>query len=202
MDPATITAMSTAMKAIPMFMGGATASNPADAAMPYLDQIEGKMKPYYDPYINAGKEGLTSAQGQYNRLISDPTSVMTQIGQGYQSSPGYQWNVNQATEAANRAASAGGTLGTPAHQQSIANAINGIASQDYWNYMNAGLNQYGTGLTGQQNLANLGYTASDSLATSLGSALQTQAQLAYSGAANQNQSQGGMWGGLASLDWF
>jgi hypothetical protein len=189
-------------KAIPLLMGGESKTNPADAAMPYLDQIEGKMKPYYDPYVNAGTQGVSSAQGQYERLINDPTSVMTQIGQGYESSPGYEWNKSQATEAANRAASAGGTLGTPAHQQSMMEAVQGIASGDYWNYMNAGLGQYGTGLTGQQNMANLGYNAADSLGTSLGNALQTKAQLAYSGAANENQSQGGMWGGLSALDWF
>jgi len=69
---------------------------------------------------------------------------------------------------------------------------------------------YGAGLSGQQgilaqgnqtlnNLEGQGYSAATGLAGNLGNALLTQANLAYSGAANQNSSITGALGGLGSL---
>lgn len=40
--------------------------NPANSAMPYLNQIGGTMMPFYSPYINAGKNALGSLQNAGN----------------------------------------------------------------------------------------------------------------------------------------
>jgi hypothetical protein len=165
--------------------------NPADAAKPYLDQISGTITPYYQPYINAGQNAMGQLMPQYNRLVNDPTSVQNQIGSTFKASPGYGWNVDQATNAANRASAAGGMMGTPQEQQQLATTVSGLANQDYYNYVNQGLGMYNQGLSGLGNINQMGYGASTGLANNLASALMSQAQLAYTGQQNANQQGGG-----------
>jgi len=185
--------------------------NPATGAMGYFNQVPQTISPYYQQFIGAGGNALGQLQGQYgnllgggqqlqgayNNLISNPGAALNQIGQNYHASPGFNFQVNQATNAANNVASAGGMAGSPAEQQSLATTVNGLANQDYYNYLNqaqnllgTGLqgasNLYGMGLQGTGNLANMGYNASNELAQSLGNTLGAQGQLAYSGQANQN----------------
>jgi len=200
------------------------ASDPSKDAMNYLNQIPGTIKPYYDPYITAGQGALTdlqkqyqsltgmgpTVQNQYLKLIQDPTAMMNQIGSGYTASPGYQYQVDQATQQANKAAAAGGMLGSPSEQQYVANTTNQLANQDYYNYLNHALSQYNTGLSGATGLYNtglgiesdinhMGYNASDTLAQSLANNLASQANLSYAGAANQNAAKSGLWGGLTGM---
>ncbi len=173
--------------------------NPADSAMPYLNGIQGQMQPYFQPYMDAGKSALPTLQGQYNQLMNNPTAVMNGIGSTYQQSPGYQFQVNQAQNSANHAAAAGGMLGSPAEQQSIAGTVNNLANQDYNTYLNQGLGLYSQGLQGMQGLNQMGYNASTGFGDDIGSIGQSQANLAYAGAANQNQSQQGAMGGIGGL---
>lgn len=184
--------------------------NPADMAMPYLNQIPGTLKPYYSPYINAGKNSLTQLQGQYNQLLSNPGSLFSQFGEGYEPSPGYQFNFDQAMNASNNAAAAGGLLGTPGHQQQSATLASNLANQDFHNYIAEILQLYGLGLHGEEDISHMGYGASNELANSLGNNLLNQGNLAFQGQANQNQIQadqrngwlglgGTILGGLMSL---
>ena len=69
-------------------------------------------------------------------MVNDPNALYSKFGQGFQQSPGYKFQVDQATNAANSAASAGGMLGTPAEQQQLAGTVGGLANQDFYNYMN------------------------------------------------------------------
>lgn len=171
-------------------------ANPSDEANKYLNQIPGTITPYYQPYIDTGLNAMNTVNTQYGNLINNPTGTMNQIGAGYQQSPGYQWQVDQATQASNRAAAASGMLGSPAQQQQLSQNIMGMANQDYYNYVDRGMNSYNTGLTGMQGLNQMGYGASNELAQSLANTLMTQASLGYAGQANQNQQQGGAWGDL------
>ena len=182
-----------------VFGGGGGGSNPADAAQPYLNQIPGTITPYYQPYIDTGLNAMDTVNTQYGNLINNPTGVMNSIGAGYQQSPGYQWQVNQATNSANNAAAAGGMLGSPAEQQMLAQNVNGMANQDYYNYVDRGMSSYNTGLSGMQGLNQMGYGASNELAQSLANALMSQASLAYAGQANQNMSEGGAFGSMMGL---
>jgi hypothetical protein len=125
--------------------------------------------------------------------------MMNKIGAGYQKSPGYQFNVDEATGGANSAAAAGGMLGSPAEQQALAQRISGIASQDYGDYMNRGLSQYGMGLQGMGNMAQMGYGASSDYAKMLEDQFISQAQLQYAGQDAENKAKGGMWGGIGGL---
>jgi hypothetical protein len=173
--------------------------NPANAAMPYLNQIPGTISPLYQPFINAGQWALPQMESQYGSLINNPGGVMNKIGAGYQQSPGYQFNVNQATQAANSAAAAGGMAGSPAEQAALAQQVSGYANQDYNQYLQSALGMYGQGMQGLSGLYQTGYGASTGLAGDLASNLMNQANLAYSGRANQNQMTGGLWGNLAGL---
>lgn len=173
--------------------------NPANSAMPYMNQIGPMMQGYMSPYINAGMGELPNLQKQYGQLTNNPGQVINQMGQGFQQSPGYQFQTNQAMGAANRAASAGGMLGSPMAQQNMAGTVNGMANQDYYNWMNHAMGAYGMGLQGEQGLYNTGYQASDSLSQSLAQALMGQANLGYAGAQNQNQNQGGAIGAITSM---
>lgn len=183
------------------FTGGG--NNPYDAAGQYYNQIPDIAKQYFNPYIGAGQDALGQMQNQYGGLINDPNAVLNRIGKGYQQSPGYDWQMNQAMQAGNNAAAAGGMLGSPAHQQQNMEVAQGLANQDYYNYLQHALGLYGIGTQGLQGIGQMGYGASGDLAGLLSTALMNQGNLAYSGAAAQNQQKGSQWGdifgGLGSI---
>jgi hypothetical protein len=166
--------------------------NPAKDAMGYLDQIPGQIKPYYDPYINAGGRQLGNIEGEFGKLINDPNEIIRRIGSGYKQSPGYDWKVQQGQQGVNNAQAAGGMVGTPQHEQESAQMLEGIASQDYNDYMKNALGLYGTGLSGEQDIMHQGYNASSSLADQLAQVLAGKSGLSYAGQANQNNMTGNL----------
>lgn len=170
--------------------------NPANAAMPYLNNIQQQLPGYFQPYMQAGQNALGPLQQQYSSLMSNPAGMMNQIGAGYHQSPGYQFQLQQGENASNQAAAAGGMGGTPMAQYNSGQFASGLANQDYYNYMKQALGQYGMGLQGEQGLAGLGYQASSGLGEDMATLAGAQAQLAYSGQQNQNEQQGGGWGSL------
>jgi hypothetical protein len=170
-----------------LFSGG---QDPQEAAGKYYGQIPGVLKEGYTPYAEAGQQALGTYSDQLQNLLSDPTALMKMIGSQYKESPGFQHNVDSATQAAMRAAAAGGEAGAPSVQEALAQQISGMASQDYGDYMNKALGLYGTGLSGEQGLGQMGFQASTGLAQNLANALMSQGNMAYSGA--QGQQQGGM----------
>lgn len=176
--------------------------NPADQASKTLGQIPGAAKNAYDPYINAGMGALPQLQDQYKSLLGDPGSALNKIGQGYQQSPGFDFQVKQALKAAGNAAAAGGMAGSPQHQYQNEEVATGLANQDYNNWLSKALGLYGQGLSGQQDLYKTGYGASSNMAQSVQDALAKQAELQYKGqdAANQHQATGGsFWNSLGNF---
>lgn len=211
--------------------GGGHHKDPYKAASKYFNQIPGTVTPYFQPYINAGQNALGQMQGQYgsllgnlpgvqnqfDSLINDPNALYSKIAAGYQKSPGYDWQLNQGLNAATNAAAAGGMAGSPEHQQQAAGIAEGLASQDFNNYLGHVLGLYGTGLQGKSGLygmgleglggiGQMGYNASNELAGALASSLMNQGNLAYSGTAARNQQQGqgigNILGGLGALAAF
>lgn len=207
------------------------AQNPADAASPYYNKIPGMLNQTYQPYMQAGMGALSGLQqyenrgnvagnqlmNQYNQMINDPSGLINRLGAGFKQSPGYEFQVNQALGAANRAAAAGGMAGSPEEQQQIAGVTNQLANQDYYNYLNHSQQLYGGGIQGLQGTERLGANigegiygaganAANELAQNLGAAYMNQGNLAYQQANNQNQMTGqgignliGGIGGIASL---
>ena len=186
-------------------MGSANYTNPADAGLSYLQQIPGTISPYYQPYIDTGLGAMGQYYDQMQQLgtAGGASDIYNQLGSGFTASPGYQYNVDQATQAAMNAGANTGMAGSPSVQQALSQNISGMAAQDYDNYMNQVTGLYNTGLGGLNNLTNLGYNASNTLAGDLGQNLAAQGGMAYAGQAGQNlhdmqqqQQQAGMWGAL------
>lgn len=164
-----------------------------------LEQIPEEMKPYYEPYIQAGTQSLGSLQEQLSRMTQDPSALMAQLGAGYQQSPGYQFSVDQAIEAANRAAAAGGQLGAPGVQAAVGQQVQGMAQQDFGDYLNRILGLYGGGVSGLTGLSGLGAQEGAGLAENLARARMSEAGLGQAEAQTQAQGQGQMISGLASM---
>jgi hypothetical protein len=178
-------------------LGSLLGGNPADAGMEYLDKISGTMKEYMDPFINAGKGMLPSLQDQYGQLVNDPSGKLKQFGANFQQDPGYQWNLGEALRGANQAAAAGGMAGSPMAQQNAGMISSNMANNTYQDYLRNVMGLYGQGLGGQQGIYNTGFMGASNLSQDLAQALMSQAKMAYEGQAKQNNSMGGLFGGIA-----
>jgi len=179
-----------------LFGGGSNAPN---AAMDYYNNIPGMVKPYFDPYINAGQNAMPNYQNTVNNMMSDPTGFINSIMDTYYESPQYQFEKGQAITSADNAAALGGTLGTGAHQGQVADYVRQLSSEDQQRYLQNALGVQGTGLQGTQGIINQGYGASGALAGILGQNQQDLGSLAYD--RSQRQTSGGIEGiaGLAQL---
>ena len=153
--------------------------------MDYLNEMRPILEGYYQPYRERGLAAGNTLDEQYARLLSDPGAVQQMLGQSYEQSPGYQYQLQEALNAASMAAAAGGRLGTSSHQQEAMKTATGEANKDYWNYYNANQNLFGTGLQGTQDMYNQGYNATQGLAGDVNALVGNQANLAYQGRANQ-----------------
>jgi hypothetical protein len=174
---------------IPALFGGGR--NPMDAGMPYMQQI-GQL---YSPYMQQGNMANNMAMGQYGRLVNNPGDLYKQLGAGYSASPGYQFQKQQATDAAANAAAAGGMAGTPYHQMELSKYITGLANQDYNNYMDRMLGMYGMGLGGYGNMGQMGFNAANQYGTNM----QNMGQMAMEGQRYNNQRNQGLFGSLGNL---
>lgn len=177
-----------------LFGGG---KNPANSAMPYLNQIPGKTQGFQQPFFDAGKSALGSLQEQYGNIFKDPGGFMNQMGQSYQQSPGFKSAMEQALMAANHAAAAGGMAGSPQSQYEQMQTATGLANQDYNNWLDKTLGLYGQGLSGEQGMAGMGQQAGQSMADMIAQTLAQQGNLAFQGQAQQNQNQKDMFGNIA-----
>lgn len=177
---------------------GGRGKNPADIANKYIGQIPEQTKPYYSPYMEAGKGAMGNLQNQYADLLGG--NVQNRLGENFQESPGYQYKLQQALSAGNNAAGAGGSLGTPMHQQFSMDTAHGLANQDYNDYLKNQLGLYGLGLGGNEGLNQMGFEANKGYSDTLANALSQQAGYGYSGQAGQNaarsQGLGNIFSGL------
>ncbi len=179
--------------------------NPADAANKYISQIPGKTQQYYQPYMEAGKGAMGELQNQYKDLLGG--NVQNKLGESFKESPGYQFALQQALSAGNNAAAAGGQLGIPAHEQQNMATAQGLANQDYGNYLQNQIGLYGQGLQGNQGLNQMGYNASNDYAGNIANALNQQGAYAFMGQQGKNQGKsqslsdilGGIGGAAASF---
>lgn len=198
--------------------------NPAKQSQNQIGQIPGAVSPYFSPYIQAGQGAMGNLQqqygnlmgnygqlqGQYNKLMTNPESEMFDIGSQYHSSPGYNWELGQGEDAINNAAAAGGMLGSPEHQQEAGGLAENMANQNYQQYLNTALGLYHTGLRGahdfysqglrgERGLNDMGYRASNEMASALAQSLMGQANAGAASAGFHNAHMGGLLGGALGL---
>lgn len=162
-------------------------NEPYEKAGQQIGKIEPMLHQYYDPYVEYGQRAMPTLEEQYAQLLGDPGGMYASMGQGFQESPGYQFSMDQAMNAGNQAMGAGGMLGTPAHQQQNMGYAQGLANQDYQNYMNQMMNMYGKGLSGTEGQLSQGYQASTGMSDNLSGLYGTQANLGMSQAAARNE---------------
>ena len=170
--------------------------NPADSAMPYLNQIPGQTQQYQQPWMQAGKDQLPGLQDQYSQLMNDPGGKMNKIGEGFKESPGFKFAMQQALQGGNHAAAAGGMAGSPQHEQQNMQMATDLGNQEYGNWMENALGMYGQGLQGSQGMANQGQEAGQSMADMIAQTLAQQANLSFNGQQQQNQNKSDMWGNV------
>ena len=160
-------------------------TSPFSQATPYLKQIPGQTEQYMSPYMDAGKAALSDLQNRYQDLLGG--NVQNQLGENFKESPGYQYKLQQAMQAGDRSAAAGGMLGGGSNQISNMNTATGLADQGYNDYMNNQMNLYGQGLQGEQVLNNQGYDASKNMSDTWGNYLTQMGSGAYADQAGQNK---------------
>lgn len=179
-------------------------SDPSKKAKKYLEKIPGMIKPYYDPYIEAGNRQLPGLEEQYGQMMNDPGGKLNDIGQGYHQSPGFDFALKQALQGSGNAASAGGMAGSPQHEYQNMETATGLADQDYNSWLSNALGLYGGGLSGSQGLYNQGANSADSLAKMLMENMGQQGSNAAMGAQWKNKMNLGMTGlGLSgAMDMF
>jgi hypothetical protein len=163
--------------------------NPANAAMPYLQQIPGTISPYYQPYINTGNQAMQDFFKQIQQLATPggATDIYNQVASGYTTSPGTQSAINNATKQTNQVAAATGMFGTPSEQTAVASETEALSFKDFNEYMSQALGLYGEGLKGEEGLTELGYKASSELASDLAKNLMSDAGLSFAGVQGQNK---------------
>jgi hypothetical protein len=179
-----------------LFGGG---KNPADAAMPYLNQIPGQTNQYMQPWFDAGKNMIPGLSDQYKQLMTDPSKRLNDIGSGYKESPGFKFAMQQALQGAGHASAAGGMAGSPQHEQQNMELAQNIASKDYNDYMNNALGLYGMGLNGGQTMSGQGQQAGQSMADMIAQTLAQQANMAFRGEQEKNSMNNSWLSGLGRL---
>jgi len=170
--------------------------NPYSASSGYLSGMGQQSLPYYQPYMQAGAAALPALMGQYSQLMTNPGSVNQMLGSGFEQSPGYQFQYDQAMNAANSAAAAGGMAGSPAAQQNASTVAQQMANQDYYNYLKNVTGLYGAGLSGMGNINQMGYQANTGYADILNQQAMAQAYNAMMQQqwANEQSSSSGLFG--------
>lgn len=175
------------------FSGG---KNPADAGMPYLNQIPGMEKGYLEPYINRGNEAYNTMNPQLTQMGSDPAAFLEKLMGSYQPSKSYQLRLGEAQKSAGNTAAAGGMRGSLndiTNESRIADSLLGEDMQQ-WIQNLMGLQKEGIG--GLQHASDQGFNAATGLSGDLSNVLGTQAGLAFQGQANQNQSRSDLLSGI------
>lgn len=179
-------------------LGTSKSQNPANAAMPYLQQIPGVGHQYYDPYIQQGQQAGDVLKEQYGQML-DPTAFMDKIYSQYKPSEAYQYQLGELTKGIGSQAAAGGFAGTPLHQQQYGEMAQGLLSKDMQQYLQNALGIQQTGLSGEQDIYGKGFQAGGSLADLLAGNLGTQAGLAFQGQQQQNMNRQALINALGGL---
>lgn len=185
-----------AMGAIGQGLSSMFSQSPYEAAAKQMQNLKGEISPYLNPYINSGKNSMSTLEQQYQQMLQNPQQLLASLGQGYQQSPGYQNQMDQSMSAIMSAMGAGGQLGGTAHQYQAGQMAGDIANQDYQNWLSQVLGLYGGGITGNQGMMNQGYNAANSMSDYLSQNLANQAELAAMQGQNQQQGLGSLLGGL------
>lgn len=179
-----------------MFSGG---SNPADAAMPYLNKVEPLERENYSPYINRGNDAASNLSPQFEQMTKDPAAFLEMLMGSYEPSKGYGLRRDEALRSAGNSAAAGGMRGSINDINNEAHITDSLLSDDMQQWLQNVLGIQGTGMSGESHFADEGYDATKNMTSDLSNLFGTQSQLAFQGAANQNKTSSDMMSGLMKM---
>lgn len=141
-----------------------------------------------------GLEGLENITQQYFDVLADPSQ--------YVQSPGYNFLMEQGVGALARGASAAGKLDSGQYSKDLMQFGQGLASQDYGNYLNrllAGGNQFANIAGLGQSTAVAGGQMGQQTGANLGNIYQGQGNALAAGAINQANVRTGLYSNIANI---
>jgi uncharacterized protein YdbL (DUF1318 family) len=157
-----------------------------------------RFEPNIMPFVNNGIFGSNQLRNAISQFLSQgPVGFENSIMSQYRKSPYAQRQVQQATEAANRAGAAGGYLGTPQEQQQLAGDVQGIVSKDQNQFYQNAVQPYEFGTQAAGQMAGQGLQANQQLWQYLQALANNQA--ASAGWSAQNHGAGGIFNALGRL---
>lgn len=121
--------------------GIGTEQGAMNSASGYYGNVMPALQSYWDPSLNAGNSAINTL-GSTLGTNGQPANYSS-----FYNMPGYQWAVNQGTQAIDRQAAAMGSAYTPNTMDAVGQYVTGTAMQDYNTYINQLLQ---TGALGQQ----------------------------------------------------
>lgn len=160
-----------------IFTGG---KNPANKAMPYLQQA-GDL---FQPYAQQGQQAYGQLNPIYGDMATDPTAYLQKILQAYEPSKAFQTRRDEALRAAGNTAAAGGYRGTGYDAQTEGRLADQLLGEDMQEWLKNVLGIQGEGLTGLSDIYGKGYDATQNLSNVFG----TEGSLAFQGQAQKNKS--------------
>lgn len=180
-------------------LGSLFGDNDDSDTLAALERIRQMGKETYDPYIQRGFSAQDRLNPEYEKMVGSPMDFLNQIISGYKPSEGYKFREKNALNAARNSAAAGGISGTYNDQLGQAELVNGLLGDDMQQWLQNVLGIYGGGISGFENQAGRGFTASQSLADLLGGVGSAEAGLAHSRQQAENQRMGNIMGGVGGL---
>jgi len=174
-----------------LFGGG---SNPYDSEIDTYNKFPGHAM----PYMHNGEWASGAYRGAIsNFLKNDGVDYENNVMSQYQESPWAKYQTGELTNAANKAAAAGGYAGTPQEQEALAGKLQGLISQDQQKFYNNAKQPYEFGTQQAGNQAGQGLQANSQYWNYL-KAL-AQAQMGQQGWNSANRGLGGFLGGIGNL---
>lgn len=178
-----------------------SAKNPYGKAAPWLAHLPELYAQAENPYREVGLHDLGMLQGIYSHLAANPTKALQNIAgspEEYENSPAFIFQKQQAMDAANQAAAAGGMVGSPAEQAQLAKYITGDAFQHYQQNLRNKLGLYDRGLAGLSGISKQGYDATQNYVHGLANYLNSRAHLGAASTQWENERRARIAGDIGS----
>lgn len=134
--------------------------------MGQFKQYAGQANALLDPFYQAGKGQMNPYMQNYQRLL-DPQHFYHDMMNGYQTSPEAQRQMQMGTDAAMKAASASGMLGSTNLLNQVNENSQGIMRADQDNWFNKMSGMFNQGLGHQQGMVGMGYGAGGQMGNNL-----------------------------------
>jgi hypothetical protein len=170
------------------------ATNAADTSAAVQREQLGAAQTALNPFIAAGQP----ASANINALLGlggNPAAANQAFDQ-YRGSTGYDFRLNQGLDAVNSGYAGAGTIKSGAAMKGISDYGQGMASQEFGNYLNALGNQQALGLSGASALAGVGQNYANSIGNINSNKADAIGNAALAGAANTNSLISGLTAGI------